>query len=166
MRTVGEVMSRDVVTVEQDMSVRDLARLLTEEEITGAPVVDVHGEVVGVVSATDILQLAASHDVSKAPVTDEIESAYYAFETEIMPDLSVEAPSWDWALFEDRIVSEIMNPVRYAIAPGATMSELADLLLDKRIHRALVMEDDELAGIVTTYDVLREVAGRPRVGSA
>lgn len=164
MRTVAEVMSRDVVTVNHDMSVKDLARLLTDEEITGAPVVDVHGEVVGVVSATDILQLAASHD-SNPLVTDEIEAGYYSFQTEIMPDLDIEMPSLDWSLFEDRIVSEIMNPVRFSIGPDASIGQLADLLLDKRIHRALVMEDDELAGIVTTYDVLREVAGRKRVGS-
>lgn len=165
MRTVRELMSRDVVTVEEDMSVRDLARLLTEEEITGAPVVDVHGEVVGVVSATDVLQLAASHDGSTSPVTDTIEASYYRFETEIMPDLTVETQALDWSLFDDRIVSEIMNPVRYSIAPDATIEELANLLLDKRIHRALVMEDDELEGIVSTYDVLEDVAGRARVAS-
>ncbi len=160
MTTVRDIMSKDLVTVERDSSVRDLARLLTEEEITGVPVVGTHGEVVGVVSATDILQLAASGESPPASVAESTRRDYYHFETEIMPDLSFDGAWMDWTTFEDRTVGEIMNPVRYSIGPEVPVTELANFLLDKRIHRALVLEDEELSGIVTTYDVLRDVAGR------
>ena len=60
MHTVREIMRTDLVTVAPDMSVHDLARLLADHEITGAPVVDVDGEVLGVVSMTDVIRLAAS----------------------------------------------------------------------------------------------------------
>ena len=157
MKTVRDLMSRDVVTVTGDMTVRDLARLLSEEEITGAPVVDSHGEVVGVVSSSDILQLAGNAERFEGPARESDVEYYYRVETEILPDLRVETPWLDWNTFEDRTVGEIMNPVRYAVNPDTSIEELATFLLEKRVHRALVIENEELAGIVTTYDVLRGI---------
>ena len=51
-----DVMNTDVLSVRDDMTVQELAGFLTEREILGAPVVDPEGEVVGVVSCTDIVQ--------------------------------------------------------------------------------------------------------------
>ncbi len=56
-------------------------------------------------------------------------------------------------------VREIMTPANFHIHPDASLADLARFLLRGRIHRALVMENDALAGIVTTVDVLRTVAG-------
>jgi CBS domain-containing protein len=54
MRTASDIMSTDIVKVPADMTVRVLARLLDQKEISGAPVVDRMGNLVGVVSSTDI----------------------------------------------------------------------------------------------------------------
>ncbi len=54
---------------------------------------------------------------------------------------------------------EIMTPANFYIHPDSDLRELAAFLLRGRIHRALVMEDDRLVGIVTTVDLLRTVAG-------
>jgi len=51
-----DIMNTDVLSVRDDMTVQELAGFLTEREILGAPVVDSEGEVVGVVSCTDIAQ--------------------------------------------------------------------------------------------------------------
>ena len=60
MDTVREIMQTELVTVVPDMSVYDLSKLLTEENVSGAPVVDLDGEVLGVVSMTDVVRLAAA----------------------------------------------------------------------------------------------------------
>jgi predicted transcriptional regulator len=53
-RNVKDLMNPDIMTVPDDMSIDALARYLTEREISGAPVVDNQGHVIGVVSMTDI----------------------------------------------------------------------------------------------------------------
>ncbi|HEX9653693.1 MAG TPA: CBS domain-containing protein, partial [bacterium] len=51
-----DIMNTDVITVEEDLSVGDLANLLTDKMITGAPVVNAKGKLVGVVSMSDIVR--------------------------------------------------------------------------------------------------------------
>jgi CBS domain-containing protein len=55
-RTAADVMNPEVVAVDPDMTVRELATFLTDRQITGAPVVDAGGRLVGVVSETDIAE--------------------------------------------------------------------------------------------------------------
>jgi len=70
MLTVRDIMNPAVVTVAPDTTVRQLARLLADEEISGAPVVDQSGRLQGVVSATDVVRLAAADaDVRLASAT-------------------------------------------------------------------------------------------------
>jgi CBS domain-containing protein len=172
------MMQTNVVTVGPDMSVYDLSELLAEHDITGAPVVDVDGEVLGVVSMTDVIRLAADDtDVRVAPrpfITtgaaltqavpekDEEEDLVDYFQHMHVPGAGL-GPASDWATESDLDryeVRSIMTPVNFHISPDATLGELAGFLLRGRIHRALVMDDDALIGIVTTVDVLRAVADR------
>src|SRR5688572_24052494 len=53
-RRVKDVMNPDVMTVADDMTTEELARYLNEREISGAPVVDGQGHLIGVVSMTDV----------------------------------------------------------------------------------------------------------------
>jgi predicted transcriptional regulator len=53
-RNVKDLMSPDIMTVADDMTTDELARYLIEREISGAPVVDSQGHLIGVVSMTDI----------------------------------------------------------------------------------------------------------------
>ena len=173
MYAVRDLMQTNLVTVGPEMSVYDLSRLLEEHDISGAPVLDVDGEVLGVVSMTDVIRLAANgFDLRVAPrpfvtsesslpnaeVEDEEEDLVEYFEHLRVPGA---APSADWASEGDLDqceVRSIMTPANFHIGPDAPITELAGFLLRGRIHRALVMEDDHLVGIVTTLDVLRAVA--------
>ena len=178
METVREIMRTELVTVGPEMSVHDLSRLLADNEISGAPVVDVDGEVLGVVSMTDIVRLAGSEaDIQvaprplvagefsiEAPPEDEREEEQDVvdyFQQGHAPPLSPGAARV-WAAGSDLDqydVREIMTPANFYIHPDSDLRELAAFLLRGRIHRALVMEDDRLVGIVTTVDLLRTMAG-------
>ena len=57
--TAADLMNPEVLTVPENMTVRELARYLTDNEITGAPVEDVNGKLVGVVSVVDIASVAS-----------------------------------------------------------------------------------------------------------
>ncbi|MDP2956703.1 MAG: CBS domain-containing protein [Longimicrobiales bacterium] len=175
MLTVRDIMNSSVVTVGPDLTVRQLARLLADEEISGAPVVDGNGTLLGVVSATDVVRLAADdadiHVAASALPTDRA----------VLPDPDEgEEPDPDpygYFLPEDSpfagerfldqfaetemdsvAVADIMTPVAFSVGPADTLKELAEFLVRGRIHRAVVIESARLLGIVTSGDVLRAVA--------
>lgn len=160
--TVREIMNAEVITVAPDADVRDLVQLLARHRISGVPVVDPSGGLVGVVSATDVVALAAyGGDASRAPgnvdndegALDE-ESATY-WRTSDAPLDFVMATS---ASVPEYQVSDIMTPAVYSVTSTASLPELARFLLRGRIHRALVVDDGDLVGIVSAFDVLNAVA--------
>ena len=181
MLTVREIMQKDVLTVLPETTVRELTRLLSEQGISGAPVVNQAGHVVGVVSATDIVRLAAEEaDLhladarwlarAEAPVLEVSPGDDLAGEDDgdvlasyfLPEDNPVVEPDWEAqmgeAAFEEFQVGDIMTPVSFSIGPDATVKEVADFLVRGRIHRAIVTLGDHLLGIVTTMDVLRAIA--------
>lgn len=169
-QTVSEIMRTKVTTVREDTPVRDLARLLVRERISGVPVVDGDDRVIGVASATDILRLAAHEPTAdlapleplpREPGGGEAKEAYYV---EPCGDaeglgplvLSLVPPRW----MDSRSVGDIMSRTCHSVRRKTTLSDLARLLLRLRIHRAMVIEEGKLVGIVTAFDVMRAMVGR------
>lgn len=156
LRTVADIMERELVTVPAGETVRHAVRLLTEAGISGAPVVDEDGRTVGVVSASDVLQLA-SRD---AEVPAGAPPGFFTSEQAAGDVLDgIEIPE---SIFDEYSVADIMTPATFSVTPDTSIADLADFLLRGRIHRALVVEGEELRGIVTSFDVLRTLAGAPR----
>jgi CBS domain-containing protein len=56
----SDVMVKDVITVTESMPLKDVARMFVEKKITGAPVVNAEGDLVGVISETDIIRKTTS----------------------------------------------------------------------------------------------------------
>ena len=175
MDTVREIMRTELVTVGPEMSIHDLARLLAEKNISGAPVVDMDGEVMGVVSMTDVIRLAAAEtDIGVAPrplvagefsletpQEDEEEQDVVDYFQHVRPPPVTAGAAGVWATGSDLDqydVLAIMTPANFHVHPDSDLRELAAFLLRGRIHRALVMEDDRLVGIVTTVDLIRTMA--------
>jgi len=177
MIAVKDIMQKHVVTVAPDTTARYLARLLADEEITGVPVVDANGQLVGVVSSTDLVRLAADEtgievrpvdlerDVDPmldpdAETADAEEPDPYGF---FLPEDSPFTPQrvleqWPDSEFDSVLVRDIMTPVSFSVSSDTTVPELCEFLVRGRIHRAVVVDDDRLLGIVTSGDVLRAVA--------
>lgn len=169
--TVEDVMNTEVISVRPDLSVAELVELLEEKGITGAPVVDSDGVVVGVVSGTDVARAALEEARERSEVgeeaagppsrgDDETPGAYFR-----QPDGLV-GEGFAWALparlpktrLAVRAVREIMTPATFSVRPEATLPELARFLVRAGVHRALVLDGSRLAGLVTSMDVLRIVA--------
>jgi CBS domain-containing protein len=178
MLTVKDIMQTDVVTVTTDTTARYLARLLADEEISGVPVLDSAGVLAGVVSSTDLVRLAADDSsvqlrpggVGVASVRDpdedmdddasSTEADTYGFFLPEDSPFSEERfmETWPDSDFDTVTVADIMTPVSFSVTPDTPLSELCQFLVRGRIHRAVVKEEGELLGIVTSADVLRAVA--------
>ena len=158
MLTVRDIMQDRVVTVHPDTTVRQLTRLLADEEISGTPVVDGNGTLVGVVSSTDVVRLAADDsDVRIASTTFRRGRTTFPDPTE---DEEPDPDPYGFFLPEDSpftgervleqyaeneldsvIVGDIMTPVTFSVRPTASLKELSEFLVRGRIHRAVVVEN-------------------------
>jgi predicted transcriptional regulator len=150
-RNVKDVMNPDIMTVDDDMTTDELARYLIEREISGAPVVDAQGHLIGVVSMTDLgRRLAEPSDLTEGEV-----SAFYR------DDLFDVGPADFARRATDEppvMVRDVMTPVVHQVPVTATVAEAARLMIDRHIHRLVVTEGTDPVGIITSMDLLRIVA--------
>jgi CBS domain-containing protein len=161
---VGDIMQRDVVTVTPATSVRQAIDQLLYHGISGMPVVRDDGKVVGVVSATDILRLAAQEAIEPAwvvaeepPLETPPPDGYYGGDTAVQLTRPLLRRIAHPAL-EGYTVSDIMTPATFSVRESATLQELARFLQRAGVHRALVLREGRLAGIVGAMDIVRAVA--------
>ena len=141
---VKDVMHRRPITVEARTSLRELARLLIDNHISGAPVVDREGKLLGVVSQTDLVR----RDREMKP-SAEIPSFYHNGEKEAYTSgFQIEDPDFTR-------VADVMTPAVLSADEDAPVEEVARLMLGKHIHRVVVTKGGRLSGIVTSMDMLK-----------
>jgi CBS domain-containing protein len=139
--TARDVMNAEVLSVSPELTVHELAVFLVEHQISGAPVLDHQGHLVGLVSLTDIAESDALRD--EAPG----EARRGRRRGEDIAGLRVQTA--------DLLVKDIMTPAVYSVAPDTPASDMARTMIAGRIHRLLVTEHGRVAGIVTSLDLLR-----------
>ncbi len=136
---VAEVMSRDVVTVRPETSLKVVAGLLAECRISGLPVVGADGDVLGVVSEGDILfkeRGPAQRRGTLARLRDE-----YGMEGRLK--------------LEARTAGEAMTAPAKTIASWRLVAAAAAQMLEQHVNRLPVVDDGELVGIVTRHDLVQ-----------
>jgi len=138
MLTARDIMTTDVLTFDPDVSVREAAEALAMERLGGAPVM-LHGRLVGMLSASDLLDFMSALPAEPAEVRDRTERG----------------------ILDDHTVEEAMSraPMR-TVAPDVPVSTVAEVLNRDRLHRLPVVDGDRLLGIVSTTDVVRALAHR------
>ena len=169
--TAADVMNPRVLTVREDMTVRELAHFLVDHDISGAPVVDEDGKLVGVVSVTDItLALAEEEEEAEdghdADDADDAEGAEDDEEDEDDDDLPGDFFRHEWSQglsreeiaelqLEDAIeVREIMTPEVHTVPEAMPIPDVAELMIGTHIHRLLVTREEKVVGILSTSDLL------------
>jgi CBS domain-containing protein len=145
-----QVMNADVITVRDDMTVQEVAAFLIENQISGAPVEDGEGRLVGVVSYADIARAAADPNALEPPPA---EPEFFTRGWEEAPFSNEEMRGVH--VSTELTVADIMTPRLHSVHEDATVSEAARLMLDAHIHRLLVTNGHKVAGILTTFDLLR-----------
>lgn len=131
---VRDLMQTEVISIDAAEPVRQAVELLVDGHVSGLPVVEGQGKLVGVISAGDILQA---------------ESA-------------LEEPEAIARLFQETTVRDLMTPRPQTISPDATIREAAQRLLYLEVHRLFVERDGHLVGVISTSDLVREMAGATR----
>lgn len=145
---VKELMRKEVMSVPADMPLVEVAALFKARCISGAPVVDDAGAVLGVISLTDLVN-AGRQD---RPTIARFHVQPEPLEEETIATVVVAAPG---------TAETAMTPGAIAIDENATVAAAAEAMLERHIHRMLVTRGGKLAGIVTTMDMLRALIEKP-----
>ena len=148
-----EVMTAPVVTLNEDVLLREAARILSDEHIGGAPVVDHRGEPLGVVSLFDIVNDLAG--LERTP--GEPGGFYRQGKVRFSEPEELEEDVGDEAAPEaETTVADIMAPGIIGVPESANLGDVARLLREKQIHRVFVMDvAGRLLGVISTMDILR-----------
>lgn len=147
--TARDVMTRGAHTVDADWTLDELRNFLVSHSISGAPVCDKTGKLVGVVSSTDLLRSASEEG------TDHEDNHHYyrhGVDRRLAPEdlrgLHIETPS-------GTKVSDIMTPLVFEVPPDATIHTVADIMSRGRIHRVFVSANNKILGVVSALDLVR-----------
>jgi len=150
--TAADLMSRDVVMIPRAMSLCAAAHLLSESQVSGAPVVNETGECVGVVSTTDFMhwvgygERGASRPVCSNPGC--FHSDWQVMEMEALPTDEV---------------GSYMTADPVMVPPNRSIAELACAMTDAHIHRIIVVDArNRPIGVVSSTDVLAAVGTTDR----
>jgi len=149
-----DIMHANVITVTDTMDVREVAKIFVEEGITGAPVVDELGNLVGVISQSDLVEyeLATERDLT-------VEAPYYRrpYDESLHPSRGFQIED-----LPADTVKDVMTPFLVTVEEDTPIRQVAARMAQSGIHRLIVVdEDQQILGIVTSMDVLRWVAEEP-----
>ena len=139
---VAQIMARNVVTVTPDSSIDAVASMMIRHRISGVPVVDASGAIVGIVTEGDLLRRAEIDTEKHRPRWLELLTA---------PGRQAQ----EYVHSHARKVREIMTPAVVSVTPDTPLAGVVALMESRRIKRLPVLEDGRLAGMVSRADLLR-----------
>jgi CBS domain-containing protein len=165
--TAADIMTRKLITVPPTMDLQELATVLEQKNISGCPVLDEDGLIVGVVSKTDLIRARAQGDDlmdvfyrSAAGITGQdslVDDEYSPW---------AETDAYDQADLGGLLVADVMNRNVYSIDHATPVQTVAKNMLKQKIHRYLVTKNGRFVGILSSTDLIRALAAMPEVPHA
>jgi CBS domain-containing protein len=148
----SDVMTPTVVSVAPGTPVPEIARLMLERHVSGLPVVDSKGAVIGVVSEGDLMRRPEID-------TDKPRSWW------LRVFLSDEDLARRFAKTHGLQAKDVMTRPAVTVAPGAELADVVQVLEAKRIKRVFVVDKGRVTGVITRADLLRALHTREELAS-
>jgi len=147
MLTAGEIMTTNIHTVHPDTEIKALAKIFVEHKVNALPVVDDSGQLVGMVTQTDLVE-------QDKPL--HIPTVISLFDWVIY----LESPknfSEEVRKVTARKVGEICATDVVTCTPETPVSEVASLMVDNKVHLVPVVKEGQMVGVVARLDVIRSM---------
>jgi len=148
-KTVADIMTPQPITVKPETPLQEAIKIMVENHISGMPVVNEAGKLVGVISESDLMWQETG--VETPPYIMFLDSVIYLqnparYDKEIHKALG-------------QTVGEVMSDKAIAIKPNQALREAAHLMHEKKIRRLPVVDEQDLViGILTRGDIIRTMA--------
>jgi CBS domain-containing protein len=148
MLTVGDIMTRDVITVSKETPIRELAELFTRHRIGSIPVVNGEGNLEGIVTETDLVEQDKSlHIPTVISIFDWV--IYLESEKKFERELKK---------ITGQTVGDIFTESVETVSPGDPVSAAADIMAGRRVNAVPVTEGKKVAGIISRIDLIRSMS--------
>ena len=144
---IKEIMTKDIVTVNLDTKITDVAKMLHEKNIHGVPVVE-GGKLVGIITETDFF-------------TKNESEIYLPSYIEFLKNVNVAESGNDekkqqFEQLLDAKAEDIMTGQCITLHPDSDVSAMFQLVKEAKLHTVpVVLEDDNLVGVVTVADIIK-----------
>ena len=142
---VRDVMQTEVITIPADADIKEIAKALWENKISGAPVLDEKGKLIGIVSEGDLLHKETNPRVPNA----------FGILGAIIYYNGVKQYDSDFKKLIATNARQIMTQEVVTISPEATLGEASTIMVNQGIKRLPVVEGDKMIGIVTRIDIIK-----------
>jgi len=139
---VADFMSRDVISVTPDAPILEAARLMGEHNISGLPVINSQGALVGILSEHDLLR----QHKRKGEAQDQ-------HWLQLM--LKNNGRTFEERGFAERKVVNVMTPDPVTVAPNTSLDEACGVIETLGVKRLPVVENGKLVGIIARTDLVR-----------
>ncbi|MDD2499999.1 MAG: CBS domain-containing protein [Geobacter sp.] len=145
MKTVAEIMTKELFTVGTETTIRELAELFVTHRISSLPVVNTSGTLLGIVTESDLVEQSKSvHLPTVISLFDWV--IYLESEKTLEKELKK---------MGGRTVADIYQAEAVSIASTASLSEAADLMSAHHTNALPVLDNGKLVGIVARIDIIR-----------
>lgn len=146
--TAKDLMRTDVVVVSYAAPLSDVEQKLSDNRISGAPVVDEAGHIIGIISLKDLVDRYANDPESRP----RRGGGFFHLS-------SAELDDGDWNSFEvpaeaEDTAQDVMTAEIYSVDVGAGLRDIARTMHEHRIHRVLVKENERYVGLISTLEIL------------
>ena len=148
MKTAQDIMTKEIISVAADLSVRDLAELLLSKNIGGVPVLDSNNNLCGIVTESDLI---FQNKQLKAPAFITILDSFLFLDS---PDkMEQELKKIAGATVADIYTEDVIS-----INPDTPLDEIATIMTEKKVHSLPVLSHSgEMVGIVGKKDIIRTI---------
>lgn len=150
MLTAKDIMTKDVTTVGAATTIEELARILMEHKISGAPVVDDNENLIGIVTENDLISRDRRLHI---PTVIRLFDAFIMLESP--GKLEKEIKKMAAIIVNDIYTKEVIT-----VAEAAPLQDIAAIMSEKKVHLIPVVEGKKILGIIGKIDLIKGITGR------
>ncbi|MFA5354848.1 MAG: CBS domain-containing protein [Thermodesulfovibrionales bacterium] len=148
MLKAKDIMTTDVISVQTTTTITELARILMEHRISGAPVVDDQGDLVGIVTENDLI---SQNKRLHIPTVMRLFDAYIMLESPSKMEKEVRKMAAS-------TVADVYSEEVFTVTDETPVEEIATIMSEKRIHLIPVVEGRRIKGIIGKMDLIKGMA--------
>lgn len=148
MLKAKDIMTKDVIKVSLDTTVEELGRLFIERDISGAPVVDADGKLVGIITENDLIRKNRRLHI---PTILRLFDAFIPLgSSKLENEIKRMAAS---------TVGELCTRDVVTVMEDTTIDEIATMMTEKKIHLLPVVKEGMILGVIGKKDIIKGIAG-------
>ncbi|MFZ3121965.1 MAG: CBS domain-containing protein [Thermodesulfovibrionales bacterium] len=150
MLTAKDIMTKNVTTVRATTTIEELARILMEHKISGVPVVNDDGDLIGIVTENDLI---SQNKRLHIPTVMRLFDSFIMLESP--GNLEKEIKKMTAIAVNDIYTKEVIT-----VTEGTPVQDIATIMSEKKVHLIPVVKGKKILGIIGKIDLIKRITGR------